>query len=155
MPIHIDVTCKLWAPALPGHRALARRAALAALKGSKRGDREVAILLADNATLRTLNKRFRKKDKPTNVLAFPDSGEPDRLGDIAIAFETTVAEAAAQEKSIEDHLAHLVVHGTLHLLGHDHERAAEARKMEALEVRILAGMGVADPYAGALAEAAE
>jgi len=119
-------------------------------------------MLADDATLRRLNRDYRGKDKPTNVLAFPlafplagrgGKATPGNmvlgdllLGDVVLALETVQAEAAAQGKSVGDHLAHLVVHGVLHLLGHDHVRATAAARMEALERRILAAMGIADPY---------
>ncbi|HEX8374556.1 MAG TPA: rRNA maturation RNase YbeY, partial [Geminicoccaceae bacterium] len=125
---------------------------------------EVSVLLADDAHVRELNRVWRGVDKPTNVPSFParEPGEPwpaegpAHLGDVAVALETVLREAAAEGKAPGDHLAHLVVHGTLHLLGHDHDADAEADAMEALEVRVLAGLGVADPYrddAGAAAEA--
>ena len=96
--------------------------------------------------VRALNKRDRQKDKPTNVLSYP-SGEAAFLGDIVLARQTVWREARMQNKSPADHLAHLVVHGTLHLQGHDHETSdADAERMEALERRILARLGIADPY---------
>ncbi|MCA1952981.1 MAG: rRNA maturation RNase YbeY, partial [Hyphomicrobiales bacterium] len=132
--------------------ALVERAALAALAGSaRRGG--VSVLLADDAALRGLNHAFRGKDQPTNVLSFPAApvpGDPaPALGDIALGYETCGREAAAEGKSLDAHLAHLVVHGVLHLLGHDHMTEAEADAMEAAEIRILAGLGYADPYADA------
>jgi probable rRNA maturation factor len=135
-----------------GVEALVERAALAALAGStRRGG--VSVLLADDAALRGLNHAFRGKDQPTNVLSFPAApvpGDPaPALGDIALAYETCAREAAAEGKSLDAHLAHLVVHGVLHLLGHDHMAEAEADAMEAAEIRILAGLGYADPYADA------
>ncbi|WP_150285822.1 rRNA maturation RNase YbeY [Rhabdaerophilum calidifontis] len=135
-----------------GAEALVERAALAALAGSaRRGG--VSVLLADDAALRGLNHAFRGKDQPTNVLSFPAApvpGDPaPALGDIALAYETCAREAAAEGKSLDAHLAHLVVHGVLHLLGHDHMTEAEADAMEAAEIRILAGLGYADPYADA------
>lgn len=113
---------------------------------------EVAVMLTDDAGIRTLNRDWRHKDKATNVLSFPtpqvarEAGEP-HLGDIAIAYETVAREAAAEEKSFDDHLTHLAVHGMLHLLGFDHETPDEAEEMEALERQILSGLGIADPYA--------
>jgi probable rRNA maturation factor len=116
---------------------------------------EVSVLLTDDARVRELNRVWRGADKPTNVLSFParEPGEPwpsegpVMLGDVAVALETVLREAAAEGKAPGDHLAHLVVHGTLHLLGHDHVGSdAEAEAMESLEVRVLAGLGVADPY---------
>ena len=118
----------------------ARRAAR--LKGG------FCILLADNKTLRRLNRDFRGKDKPTNVLSFP--GGLDYAGDIAIAYGVTGKEAKAAAKSLADHAAHLVVHGVLHLAGYDHERPKDALVMEPLEVKILKRLGIADPYAVAL-----
>jgi probable rRNA maturation factor len=115
---------------------------------------EVSLLLTDDARIQVLNRIWRGKDQPTNVLSFPaglDDGEADGrpllLGDIAIARETVVAEAAAESKSVEAHLCHLLVHGLLHLLGYDHEADDEAEEMEALETEILAELGIADPYA--------
>ena len=104
-----------------------------------------------DARLRELNREWRGQDKPTNVLSFP-AVPPDRLatspllGDIAVAYETARREAEAEDKALPDHLVHLVVHGTLHLLGHDHLDPVEAQRMEALEIRVLAGLGIADPY---------
>jgi probable rRNA maturation factor len=116
---------------------------------------EIALLLADAATLQRLNRDWRGKDSPTNVLAFPadapalPGGPPTQLGDIAIAGPVVEAEAAAQGKAVADHFAHLVVHGVLHLVGYDHETDAEATIMEDLERRILDRLGIADPYAEA------
>ena len=100
---------------------------------------------------RSLNRRYRDRDAPTNVLSFaaelpPDIGLP-LLGDIVICAPLVDAEARAQGKPVGEHWAHLTVHGVLHLLGHDHQQADEAEIMEALEVRLLAGLGIADPYA--------
>ena len=132
-----------WNKALPGVERLVRRAARAAVKGKK----SLTVALADDKAVRALNARHRKKDRPTNVLSYP-SGERDFLGDIVLARQTVWREARKQKKSPADHVTHLVVHGALHLLGHDHEtRDADALHMEALERRILAKLGVADPYA--------
>lgn len=113
---------------------------------------EVSLLLVDDARMRVMNKEWREKDRPTNVLSF-QSVPPERLasapflGDIVLACETVEREAREEGKSFDDHAAHLVVHGFLHLLGHDHMNDAEAEVMEALETRILAALGIADPYA--------
>jgi len=113
-------------------------------------DRALAVLLTDDASIRRLNAQWRHIDKPTNVLSFPaaayQQGPVKSLGDIAIAFETTASEAKEEGKSFADHLAHLTVHGFLHLLGHDHDTDAAAEHMEALERVILARLGVPDPY---------
>ncbi len=106
----------------------------------------VTILLSNNAKLRALNRSFRGKDKPTNVLSFAPADDPASLGDLAMAFQTVKSEARAQKKNLGDHAAHLAMHGTLHLLGYDHEKPSEARRMEALEIELLATLGIADPY---------
>lgn len=133
-----------WRRHVRGTQALVRRAARAALDGGGRAG-EIRYALADDAFLRELNRDFRGLDKPTNVLAFPDE-TPGALGDVALAFETCAAEARAQGKSLDAHLAHLVVHGTLHLLGWDHETIPEALAMEARERRTLRRLRLPDPY---------
>jgi len=136
-----------WTKALPGVERLVRRAARAAVAGARRaGRRSLNLALADDKRVHALNARDRDNDKPTNVLSYP-SGERDFLGDVVLARQTVWREAKAQNKTPTDHVAHLVVHGTLHLLGYDHETgAAAARRMEALERRILKRLGIADPY---------
>jgi probable rRNA maturation factor len=113
----------------------------------------IVVLLANDATLRTLNQDWRGKKKPTNVLSFPASpdlklprGTPKPLGDIALSYETVAREAEASGKSLKAHTTHLIVHGVLHLLGYDHMSDAEAETMEAKEIRILKKLGIADPY---------
>jgi probable rRNA maturation factor len=133
-----------WAKALPGVERLVRKAARAAL-GNKT-TRSLTVALSDDKRVQALNKRDRRKDKPTNVLSYP-SGEKAFIGDIVLARQTMWREAREQKKTPADHVAHLVVHGTLHLLGYDHETSdAEAERMEALERRILKKLGIADPY---------
>jgi probable rRNA maturation factor len=105
----------------------------------------VTILLANDARLKSLNRDFRGRNRATNVLSF-GADSPFYLGDIAIAYETTAKQARAQRKSFSTHVAHLVVHGILHLFGHDHEDLASAAAMEALEAELLAKLGIADPY---------
>jgi probable rRNA maturation factor len=150
-----------------GLEPLAERAAHAVLSVLDLPPEGLAVSLmgCDDARIAALNADFRGKPQPTNVLSWPseergaavagglplppDPGsaeDPASLGDIAIAWETCAAEALAQGKSMEDHVAHLLVHGVLHLLGFDHVEAADAARMEALEVRILASLGVSDPY---------
>lgn len=113
---------------------------------------ELSLLLTDDAHIRVLNKQWRDQDKPTNVLSFPSADEDDDepgplLGDVVVAYETTAREAAEEGKSFDDHFTHLLVHGLLHLFGYDHVEDEEAEEMEAFETAILAGLGVADPYA--------
>lgn len=131
--------------------AAARRAAAAAVAGEGAEPLAATLLLADDAAVRILNRDWRGQDKPTNVLSFPADmptppGEPRQLGDVALALETVAREAALEGKSLPDHVAHLVVHGILHLLGADHETDGEADAMEAREIAALARIGVADPY---------
>jgi len=109
-------------------------------------------VLADDALLRSLNRSYRGKDAPTNVLSFPFQGppggaEPRHLGDVVLAVETIRNEAGEQGIAPMHHLQHLVVHGLLHLLGFDHDTVAQAEAMERLEAQILAKLGIADPYA--------
>lgn len=112
---------------------------------------EVAVMLTDDTTIQQLNAQWRGMDKPTNVLSFPASSaipaQDGHLGDIAIACETVAREAEAENKAFSDHLAHLAIHGYLHLIGFDHESDDEACRMENLETRILSSLAIADPYA--------
>jgi probable rRNA maturation factor len=134
-------------------RAVAVAAEMVALDVA---DAELAIMLTDDAGIRTLNSNWRGIDKATNVLSFPalqPSGRngpedaPRILGDIAIAYETTRREADDEQKPFDHHLSHLAVHGFLHLIGYDHEKDDDALAMEALEAEILAQLGIPDPYA--------
>jgi probable rRNA maturation factor len=112
---------------------------------------EISVTFCDDAEIQELNAEWRGKDKPTNVLSFPTPGPLSArplLGDIVIAYETVAREAVEQEKSLRDHTAHMVIHGFLHLIGYDHETAAEAEIMEGLERRITSRLGLRDPYAG-------
>lgn len=118
----------------------------------------VSLLFADDGEVHALNREWRGKDKPTNVLSFPmleredllalpPAGPPELLGDIALALETCAREAAEKGLPLDHHAAHLIVHGLLHLAGHDHEISADdARTMELLEIKALALLGIADPY---------
>ena len=130
----------------------AARAALAAVRRSGGAPLQVDVTLTGDAELKRLNARWRGKNKPTNVLSFPAdtetraAGGARLLGDVIVAAGVAVAEARAERKSLDDHLDHLVVHGVLHLMGYDHEAVAQAREMEGLERRILAKLGVKDPY---------
>jgi probable rRNA maturation factor len=150
-----------------GLAVVAERAGQAALSAIGLPPEGFAISLmgCDDARIAALNADFRGKPKPTNVLSWPSeerrakcagedpeppepgtADDPESLGDIAIAWETCAAEAEAQDKSMADHVTHLIVHGILHLLGYDHEAEADAALMEGLEVRALASLGVSDPY---------
>lgn len=150
--IAVPVEDPRWRRRVPDAARTVRRAARAALAGAGAPARAaLAVALADDARLRALNHDFRGRDKPTNVLSFPDGAARHdgvvQLGDVALAFETCAAEARAQGKTLRAHLCHLVVHGVLHLLGHDHATAVQARRMEGLERDVLAGLGIPDPYA--------
>jgi probable rRNA maturation factor len=135
------------------HRALA---AAAGFVGAEVGNTELAVMLTDDAGIRTLNRNWRGIDKATNVLSFPalqPSGPrgahdaPRMLGDIAIAYETTRREADDEQKPFDHHLGHLAVHGFLHLIGYDHEKDVDAETMEEIERQILSQLGIPDPYA--------
>ena len=135
------------------HRAVA---AAAEIVDAGIGEAELAVMLTDDAGIRTLNSNWRGIDKPTNVLSFPalpptGPGGPDdaprMLGDIAIAYETTRQEADDEQKPFDHHLSHLAVHGFLHLIGYDHETDDDAEAMETLEHEILEQLGIPDPYA--------
>ncbi|MDY0242963.1 MAG: rRNA maturation RNase YbeY [Rhodospirillaceae bacterium] len=158
--IEISESCSGWAKALPDAAALCRTAALAALRSEPAetlppGALEISLVLADDETVRGLNRDFRGQDRPTNVLSFAALDEdaplvedgPVLLGDIVLAFETVEAEARAAGKPMNHHLSHLVVHGVLHLLGYDHMVEDEAEEMEARESAVLAGLGIPAPYA--------
>jgi probable rRNA maturation factor len=142
----------------PDAEAVIQRAVAAAAEtvNADVGEAEIAVMLTDDAGIRTLNSNWRGIDKPTNVLSFPalpqaSPGGPDdaprMLGDIAIAYETTRTEADDEQKPFDHHLSHLVVHGFLHLIGYDHETDDDAEAMETLEQEILAQLGIRDPYA--------
>ncbi|NTJ64779.1 rRNA maturation RNase YbeY [Agrobacterium rhizogenes] len=115
---------------------------------------ELSLVFTDDASIREINAEWRSQDKATNVLSFPafplePGGKPGpMLGDIIIARETVEREAVDLEKSFDEHLTHLMVHGFLHLFGYDHMNNSEAERMEGLETRILASLGLSDPYAG-------
>ncbi len=180
--IDVAVSCEGWGEDISGAEDLCRRVALATLEGSGCDlggrDVEVSLMLADDALIRKLNRDYRNQNKVTNVLSFssgaltPGDGGPESpagasgpvapispvgpvaLGDVVIAFETVRGEAKVQEKSLEAHLTHMVVHGILHLLGFDHEDRSQAEHMEGLEISILAGLGHDNPYGDEIAAAA-
>jgi probable rRNA maturation factor len=160
LSIAISVEDPSWSKLAPDAARLLRRAARDALaeakadgwKGSRVGH-EISFVLTDDKRMRALNRTYRGKDKPTNVLSFaaldadrPKAGMPWLLGDVILAAGVITREAKAQRKKLDHHLSHLAVHGVLHLLGYDHEADKEAEAMEALEIAALAGMGIANPY---------
>ena len=137
-----------WLEALPNIDALVGDCLAAAAEAEPQLDREIALLFCGDAAIRELNAKFRGKDKPTNVLSFPSGQDKGFLGDIALARETCVAEAAEKNIPLREHAAHLIIHGMLHLIGYDHQSEADAVEMERREAEILRDMGVADPYGG-------
>lgn len=157
LDVQVLVRAGAWKKALPRVAATCRVAARAAYaRKRRRASAEVSVLLAGDAFVRALNRDYRGQDKATNVLAFaaqegggpkPRPGATVMLGDVVVAYGTSAREAAREGKSLGDHLSHLVVHGLLHLMGHDHDTDRKARAMERLEAKVLAGIGVADPYA--------
>ena len=143
-----------------GLKPIAKRAVKAVAADLGLGKLRISLLGCDDARISVLNAQFRGKPMPTNVLSWPATdlspatdGDAPRLpaaksmaGDLAIAWETCEKEAADQQKTLRDHVCHLIVHATLHLIGYDHQRKQDAARMEALEKRILATLGVSDPY---------
>jgi probable rRNA maturation factor len=115
--------------------------------GFRTRNNALTVLLSSDRRLQRLNHDFRAKDRPTNVLSFPAAPNKENYrGDVAIAYGVAAREAKASGKTLTDHASHLVVHGVLHLAGYDHETAHDAKKMEPLEVKILARLGIANPY---------
>jgi probable rRNA maturation factor len=146
--IDIEIEDAAWNAAQRDAEALTRRVAEAVLAYEHLSDRNLTILLTSDLAVQALNAEFRQQDRPTNVLSFPALPNPEQhLGDVALAYETCVREAAEQNKALAAHLQHLVAHGVLHLLGYDHMSDAEAQEMEGLERVVLAQLGVSDPYA--------
>jgi probable rRNA maturation factor len=154
------VTAECWQTE-PDAEAVIHRAieAAAEIADADVADAELAVMLTDDAGIRTLNNNWRSIDRPTNVLSFPalqptgsEPGDaPRMLGDIAIAYETTRREADEEQKPFDHHLSHLAVHGFLHLIGYDHENDDDAEDMESLEREILSQLGIPDPYADRIA----
>ena len=156
--VDIIVDSPLW-KARRGVKAVLQRAIAEAAAMAATTEGELAIVLTDDSAIRALNRDWRGKDQPTNVLSFPAcntlpasrraGAQPGRvrlLGDIVIAYETMAREALAERRPFRHHLAHLAVHGFLHLVGHDHDADAEADAMEALEIAVLARLDVPNPY---------
>ncbi|MEX2451736.1 MAG: rRNA maturation RNase YbeY [Rhodospirillales bacterium] len=171
--VDISIACSEWERALPDFRTMCRSAVAAALAAASHvvetrdatedasrnaphdlSGAEISLVLTDDVFIRDLNCRYRDVDRATNVLAFPGgetvgrvAGAPVLLGDVIVAYETAAAEAAAENKALANHVSHLIVHGTLHLLGYDHQADNEAETMEGLEIEALALLGIANPYA--------
>ena len=162
--VDVLIESPLWEKAERDAEAVVREAISRAAAATDVGEPtvEVAVLLCDDAMIAALNAQWRGREEPTNVLSFPappaydlspsgppasDPSVPVHLGDIAIACETVVREAREQGRTVSAHLAHLAVHGFLHLLGYDHQTDEEAEHMEALEREVLATLGISDPYA--------
>ena len=161
--IAVTISAAGWIRALPDAPAVCRAAALSAFRstafsGAENDSLELSILLTGDAQSRNLNRDYRGRDEPTNVLSFPSfpaagentpplpPGAPLMLGDVIVAYETAEREARRDGKSLGDHLQHLIVHGVLHLQGFDHQTAAAARKMERREISVLKTLGVGNPY---------
>ena len=162
MQIEVIVRSARWRKQ-PRAAAIVKTAVLAAAKAVSTARAELAIVLCDDSAIRALNRKWRGKNAPTNVLSFPAAASGEKrpktpyintqyiktpyIGDIVIAYDTTAREAAAEGKPFNHHLAHLAVHGFLHLLGYDHQSDREARRMERAERTILKRIAVPDPYA--------
>jgi probable rRNA maturation factor len=161
-PLRLSLQFALGSDAALHRAALPRHQVSRWIRHALDEDAQITVRLVDTDEGRALNRDYRHKDSATNVLSFPNmddaemaapEGLPRLLGDVVLARETIAREAEAQGKGLADHTIHLLVHGTLHLLGYDHLEAAAAAEMEALEVEILAGLGIADPYADDVAAA--
>jgi probable rRNA maturation factor len=150
LEIDIQTASPLWAAQPRAEETV--RAALVAAASAQRVEGEVSMLLTDDAAIRTLNRSWRQIDKPTNVLSFPAAkdatkhGDGAFVGDLVVAYETLARECADEDRDFLHHLAHLTVHGFLHLIGYDHQTDAQAEEMEGLESRIMQSMNMTDPY---------
>lgn len=156
MQIEVIVRSARWRKR-PTAKNIVKKAVLAAALAVSTRPAELAIVLSDDSAIQALNRDWRGKNAPTNVLSFP-AAPPKKapgkarpaspyIGDIVIAYQTVAREAVAEHKPFGHHLAHLAIHGFLHLLGHDHENDRDAQKMERLERRILKRLAIPDPYA--------
>ncbi|RUT89109.1 MULTISPECIES: rRNA maturation RNase YbeY [unclassified Mesorhizobium] len=155
VPVDIDISVEAgnWPDEASLTRLVDRAVKAAFAETGVAGRSELSLVFTDDAHVRVLNAGWRGKDKPTNVLSFPafpfaQGGPlPPMLGDIVLAAETVAHEAALEDKPVENHITHLVIHGLLHLLGYDHETDTEAEAMEAVERAALARLAIPDPYA--------
>lgn len=151
---YVDIACPAWSGDVPDAAELVHDACANVLENlDLLTSAELSVKLSSDSEVRRLNAMFRGKDTPTNVLSFPHEesrnvGTPEAryLGDIILAYETCAREALEQRKALRDHLAHLTIHGVLHLLGYDHEQEEQANAMEALEIELLARMNISNPY---------
>lgn len=155
--IQINITSDNWKPFLKSNPSIIKKTvqqAFASIENSlpKTKTIELSLLFCDDSEMQTLNKQYRGNNKPTNVLSFPQAdiigNDIATIGDIILSYDTIRQEAIDQEKALIDHVQHLLVHGILHLLGHDHVKNKDAIKMEKLEVEILKKLGVKNPYNG-------
>jgi probable rRNA maturation factor len=154
LSVVVDSHCSAWGDLVPDAQELCCSAVVAAFDaaGALSDGAEVSVVLADDEFIQSLNKAWRQQDKPTNVLAFPceeldQTGDGMRLlGDIVIASGVVQREALGEDKTVGHHMTHMVVHGTLHLLGYDHISDDDAAEMEAFETVALAALGIDDPY---------
>lgn len=151
--ISVQILERRWLERLPECETFVRAAVEAALQQLETADPklEISLALADDEAIRILNRDFRQKDQPTNVLAFPAPPNPvpdapPLAGDIIVALETLEAEARAQDKALSAHLQHLIVHGLLHLFDFDHDTDENASRMEQVEIQALQQLGVGNPY---------
>lgn len=156
MSVRVDVQRAAGEDSTPDNAFVAEWVTRAVEAARGTGDSEVSVRIVDAGEIQALNRDYRGRDKPTNVLSFPagdvaglPDDEPAPLGDIVVCASVVRDESAAQGKTTRDHWAHMLVHGALHLLGYDHESEAEADAMEALETTILAAHGIGDPYKAA------
>ena len=152
MELSIDLQLAHEDPDFTPEPAALKRYVTAALEGADyHEDAELTVRMTDSQEIRELNRDYRHMDKPTNILSFPFECPPEvklpLLGDLIVCTEVLKREAGEQGKSVEEHFAHLIVHGTLHLLGYDHIEDDEALVMESLESRVVMALGFADPYA--------
>ncbi len=154
LEVTVSVPCQAWRDAIADVEGVCKSAVEATCSSKPPCSMaEVSIVLADDAFIQKLNRDYRGKDEPTNVLSFTgDHGLPEvpgaemMLGDVVVSYETITAEAKENGRDIKDHLSHLIVHGMLHLLGFDHRDDEEASKMEEMEVSVLTGIGINNPY---------
>jgi len=152
LSVYLDLQQRVVSDTIPDREAIELwiKTTLMSLKNEARDEYELTVRIVDKNEIQTLNKTYRHKDKPTNVLSFPFEAPPQiqlpLLGDLVICHEVVVEEALVQQKTIEHHWAHMVIHGVLHLKGYDHIDDSDARIMENLEIQILEKLHISDPY---------